>query len=326
MDLKIISGKHGDLTFTRFFPGKVALLLLPGAKYIVATTPGNDSFFLFQEFSEAGIKVRFYHFYSRIRDSLLLLAEPMTTLRVALSHTHQSYLPQLGRQQFVERNFNFLHIPHFSMEFNIGPDETYSFADIIFPDGYLEHYADEFLFLQNFLKSAARHAPAKLCLHNQVATLEMMRWMDACSEGWQIGKVVAQLVRTSLEALQRRMVNRTVRMKPAEMQQIYQVADLLRQSKEELSLQEISERFDISIYKLNKGFRQIYGHSVLHHRMEEKMRLALRLIYDKRYPIKQVASILDYWPQNFIRAFKHRFGYTPGRNACHQLISDEHPG
>jgi AraC-like DNA-binding protein len=314
MTIKIFSNRYGELNFTGQVLPDVARLLLPGAEYRVATTP-DHSFFLFQEFEEDGIKVRFSHFSSRHKDTLLLLAEPMTTLRIALSHSHQFYLPQLGLLRFEERNFNLLHIPHHSAEFFTGEGESYSFADIILPQEYLLSYEDEFSTIAGFHKLVGRCLPAKLSLYNQVAGIEILRWLDVLLEGRNISRAVAQLIYPALQTIQRRPARgRSIRLKQEEIEKIYQAADLLKNCTEVFSLLRLAKAVAISPYRLNRGFRQIYGHTVLEHRKEEKMRLAIRLIEDRQYPIKQVADILDYWPQNFIRAFKGRFGYTPGRN------------
>jgi two-component system response regulator YesN len=142
-----------------------------------------------------------------------------------------------------------------------------------------------------------------------------MRWADAFlyQEDVTIPTLVYQLICTCLQAIQQKATHYTIRSNQADIDKIYQVAELLQHSKEDCSMEELADKFNISVYKLNKLFKQIYGHSVLHHRQEEKMRLALRLIHDNRYNIKQIAYQLDYWPQNFIRAFKNRFGYTPGQ-------------
>jgi AraC-like DNA-binding protein len=44
------------------------------------------------------------------------------------------------------------------------------------------------------------------------------------------------------------------------------------------------------------------------------MRQARQLLKEEQYSVKQVAYMLDYYPQNFVRAFKNQFGYTPGRS------------
>lgn len=318
MTIRILSNRYGELNFTRQLAPDITGLLLPGAEYRVAITP-DHSFFLFQEFEEDGIKVRFSHFSSRVKDTLLLLAEPMTTLRLALSHSHQFYLPQSGLLRFEERNFNLLHIPHYSAEFFIGAGEFYSFADIILPQDCLQAYKDEFPVLTDFHKHAQRCQPAKLSLYNQVAGIGILRWMDVLLEGKDIRKAAKQLVCAALQAVQQRPAGRRfIRLKQEEMEKIYQAADLLKNGNSGFSLMRMAKEVDMSPYRLNRGFRQIYGHTVLEHQKEEKMRLAIRLIEDKQYPIKQVAHILDYWPQNFIRAFKGRFGHTPGRNAVGQ--------
>ena len=323
MIIKLYSTKRGEFHFIENIPPKAANLKLPGAKCKIATTIDDNSFFLFQEFEEDGIKVRFCNFFSREKDSIILLTDPMTTFRFAYSRSHHFHLPHLTKLQFHERSYNLFHAPLFSAEFSIGPNELYVFWDIILPIEYLQLFEQEFPVLSDFLKKVLTNLPAKLSLHNHVATTEIMRWADELIQ-WnytEIGKrkklsaIVHQLLLHSFQSIKQKPDNTAVKLNQQDIEKIYKIADLLYHTDRKYTLQELSEKFKISTYKLDKGFKQIYNHSVLHHRLEEKMRLALRLVHDKQYNIKQVASMLDYYPQNFVRAFKNRFGYTPGRNA-----------
>ncbi|TWI86690.1 helix-turn-helix transcriptional regulator [Chitinophaga japonensis] len=313
MTHRLYSNKWGPLPCSAHIPPLLDSLLFPGALHQVVATAGSHCFFLFQELVEGDIRVRFGHFYSREQETFLWLDEPGIIFRFALARSHQLYLSQAGRLLFHERSFNLLHIPYFSAELQIGQQELYAFADIMLPPAYLQRFAAGSPLLTSFLQRVERGLPARLGLYNGMADITLLRWLDALREG-QPGSA-QQLVRAGLQTLQEKPVHAAVRLNWQEIGVLYQVADLLQQTGKEWELRELVRRFGISAYKLNKGFRQLYGHSVVQHRQEEKMRLALRLVHDKQYPVKQVAAMLGYRSQNFIRAFRRRFGYTPGRHA-----------
>lgn len=318
MTHQLYSKRFGELSCSNQYPSVVADLLLPGATNACYTTSGNISYFLFQEFEENGIKIRLCNFYSFIKDSLIFITGPMTVLRIALSRSHTFYIPQLGTLLFLERGYNLLDIPQTFMEYPINPQQSYAFVEIILSEPQLERLGKEFPRFHDLLAAKQDHQPSKLFAQNQIATLEMMSWMDmfTVKSEWDnpVGEVGENVLQAALKAVETNM-SAGIRMNEEDTEKIYGISDLLGNSKETLSLKALSEKFDISIYKINNGFKQIYGHSVLQHRKEEKMRLALQLMHHKNYSIKQLAYTLGYWPQNFSRAFKKRFGYSPGQDS-----------
>ena len=319
MTHQLYSKRFGELSCSDQYPPVVTNHLLPGAKAVCYTTNGNISYFLFQEFEENGIKIRFCNFYSFINDTLIVIAEPVTVLRIALSHSHTFYMPQLGKLLFWERGYNLLEVPHTLQEFSLNPHQGYAFVEIIFPEAQLRVLAQEHPLLQAFLDTQHDHQPAKLFAHNQIAPLEMLSCIDLFTTTGEVpaavGELATQIMHAALKRVPVSAASGGSRLSEEDAEKIYSISAILTHGKDPLSLKALSEQFDISIYKINNGFKHIYGHSVLHHRKEEKMRLALQLMRNKQYSIKQLAYTLGYWPQNFSRAFKKRFGYSPGQNS-----------
>jgi AraC-like DNA-binding protein len=323
MQVKLYSSKWGEL-YCIEAPETTDGFTIAGTKHFLATNTPGDYYFLFQEFEENGFKIRLNYFRSKGRDVYTLLTDSMITLHFGFLHSHQIYIPHLGKLTFHERNYNLLDIPQVSVEFTMEPGQEFTFFDIVLTNEYLQGFTAGFSeLLDDFLKKAAHLQPAKLCDHNQVATIEVLHWIDEIMQfGNETEKprssfdtIVAQLVRTCLYFMKERPVRKASKIPIKDAEKLYAVAALLETTQENFTIQELAAKFKISAYKLDKGFKEIYNHSVLHHRTEEKMRLALRLVSNKRYSIKQVAHKLGYSDSGtFIRAFKNRFGYTPGKN------------
>lgn len=300
-------------------PGRI-----PGSRIQVATN-NKDYHFHFEEFTGPFYKVRFYQFNSSIKDIFTWVSEPMITLRIGHTRSLIFQLPQLGKQVFHQRDLNLLHIPNFSVEFSLGPDETVSFMDIVLTEEYVQELATTYpRLLHDFVYKTARRLPAKLKAQNAIASIEILRWADKFTEyGLQdhttqflAGEVVEQLIRSSFMALNGQPVRKHIKLSIQEINKLYKVAAYLETFPKKVSVQQLADQFRISTYKLEKGFKEIFGYTVLRHAFEEKMRLAFRLIDDKRYSSKQVAKMLRYSvPQSFSRAFRKRFGYAPFRNA-----------
>lgn len=324
MQNKLFSSWMGELTVADQHSRSNIPNRFPGSHLQVATN-NHDYYFIFEEFTSAAFTTRFYQFRSRFRDTYTWVSDPMITLRMGHAQSHIFQLPHLGKQVFHQRDYNLLHIPHFSVEFTLEPEETVSFTDFMISEDYLRSLeADYPALLQEFVYKTTRRLPAKLKAHNTIASIEILRWADKLVQLSSMDyksrlspvEIVDQLIRTCLTAMNEQPSRKGSKLNIQEVDKLYRVAGFVEASADRISVQELSDQFKISTYKLEKGFKEIYGYSVLQHRFEEKMRLAFRLIDDKQYNSKQVAEILRYSdPQSFSRAFRKRFGYAPYRNA-----------
>jgi len=324
MQNKLFSSLRGELTVADHLSYPNVPIRFPGSHLQVATN-NHDYYFIFEEFAGTAFTARFYQFSSRTRDTYTWVSDPMITLRMGHAQSHIFQLPHLGKQVFHQRDYNLLHIPHFSVEFTMGPEETLSFMDIIISEEYLRTLeADYPSLLQEFVYKTARRLPAKLKAYNTIASIEVLRWVDKLIQFSSLeyktrlppNVVVEQLLRTCLTVMNNQPARKASRLNLQEVNKLYRVAEFLESSAHKISVQQLADQFKISTYKLEKGFKEIFGYAVLQHSFEEKMRLAFRLIDDKRYSSKQVSEILKYSdPQSFSRAFRKRFGYAPYRNA-----------
>jgi AraC-like DNA-binding protein len=323
MYTKLYSSRQGELVLTDQLPPSDSVLKFPGAGLQVATNDSRDYYFILQELPGTWFTARFYHFGSKVKDNYTWVSDSMITLRMGCLSSFQFNLPHMGTMLFHQRDYNLLHIPYFSQDFTMGPNATASFMDIIINEEYLEAQKADFPLLCEFLEKVQRRQPAKLSMHNLVAPIEMLRWADELTqfaaseekENMQPDAMAHHLLIEGLKALHNGEARKSARINVTEAELFYQVADLLESTVYPFTIQELAEQYGISAYKLEKGFKGLIGHSVLHHRYEERMRMALRLVCDKRFNSKEVADLLGYSdPQSFSRAFKNRFGYAPYRN------------
>lgn len=324
MQVKLYSSKWGEVAFASIPLQCDERLLLPGAKIQYAANPQRDYLILFQEFEAAGVKLRFCSFRSKAKDVFTLVTDPMITLRFGYSHSHQFNLSHLGKLVFHERSYNLLHIPPVSMDLHLEPEEHFDYLNIIPTGEYIRSFEKEFpQMLGVFLKKVDQNLPVKLNVYNQVASIEVMRWIDELTEYTKVKDksaidlncILRQLTYTMLTEMLLHPARKGTKLSMADINKIYRVADVLNAAANDLTLEELADRYNMKPFKLKNGFKDIYGHSLSQHQYEEKMRLALRLIDDEQLSIKVIASMLDYSePSSFIRAFKKRFGYTPGKN------------
>jgi AraC-like DNA-binding protein len=324
MHNKLFSPKWGELAINGYLHPSDKLLQLTGAQLQVATNNNRDYNFIFQELKDEYHTVRFYRFSSKNRETYTWVSDPMICLRIGWEGSNIFHLPYLGNQVFHKRDYNLLLIPNNSSEFTLGPHASVSFMDIILDEGYLHSMQTAFPKLTDFIDKVERGLPARFSYRNCIASIEMLRWLDELhhvtslsdKEQTRRGYITHQLIKAAFEGLTDCKIIRTLKLNPYDIGKIYQVADFMETYTQTITLKQLAETFGISSYKLDKGFKEIFGYSVLHHRYEERMRQALRFVNDKRYSSKQVADMLGYSePQSFSRAFRKRFGHAPYRNA-----------
>jgi len=82
---------------------------------------------------------------------------------------------------------------------------------------------------------------------------------------------------------------------------------------EDVSLPKVAEWTGLSAYKLNSGWRSIYGINVMEWVHEIKMEIAHQKLQDEEIPLLDVAEVGGYSTATaFTLAFKRHFGYNPG--------------
>ena len=100
----------------------------------------------------------------------------------------------------------------------------------------------------------------------------------------------------------------------ADLEKIYHSRDIiLRSLCSPPSLAELSRQVCLNEFKLKKYFRQVFGLSVFGLVQDERLKRAKQLLFEGEKNISAIAYDLGYaHPQHFQRAFKQRFGVTPG--------------
>lgn len=87
---------------------------------------------------------------------------------------------------------------------------------------------------------------------------------------------------------------------------------LIENMSEPPTLQELSQKIDLSVHYLKDGFKQIYGTTVFGFLGEYKMEYARRMLMTKKYQVAEVGYAVGYsTSSHFITAFKKKFGLTP---------------
>lgn len=99
----------------------------------------------------------------------------------------------------------------------------------------------------------------------------------------------------------------------ADTERIYYARELLLNRLSDLpTIRELSLLSGLNEFKLKRGFKQLFGKSILSFANEARLDAALTALYKGEKTISEIAYELGYsHPQHFHRAFKQRYGKTP---------------
>jgi AraC-like DNA-binding protein len=88
---------------------------------------------------------------------------------------------------------------------------------------------------------------------------------------------------------------------------------LLQHADNPPSLSELARIAGLNEFKLKKGFKEIYQHTVFGYLNDYRLDKAKQLLLHKTQPIKEISDNLGYSSvQHFTKAFKKKFGIPPG--------------
>jgi AraC-like DNA-binding protein len=109
-------------------------------------------------------------------------------------------------------------------------------------------------------------------------------------------------------------VQQPLRLYAGDKERLYHARDILcNRLNDPPSLAQLSKLCGINEFKLKKGFRQLFQQTVFGFVNEQRLQQAQRMIMEGEKNISTIAYDLGYaHPQHFQRAFKKRFGITPG--------------
>jgi AraC-like DNA-binding protein len=107
--------------------------------------------------------------------------------------------------------------------------------------------------------------------------------------------------------------NTTIRLKPDTVTRLHYAKEILTQQLEHSpSLSEVAQRVGVSDRTLRRGFRELFGTTVISYLTQARMKRAEQLLREQEMTVADVANLVGYEHLgHFAAAFKRQFGITP---------------
>jgi AraC-like DNA-binding protein len=322
--MKLFSKQTGELTIAHQLPPPMKQYEVPASScYYIRSRFGH---LIFQEIYLEEIIVRFTDIIPEaaenafLQDEILLIEEQdAIVFSLSLTHSHHYHIDGLGDIAFHERGFNMYAIPPMVSSFVVGKTAR-SELKLFLTLPFAEQLATSETRLYDLLKKFKKHKPATLTRYNQVATWGLMDLTDRLKQDKHIlarNELVAHLLRSTFKISNEETIRKPSLLTQQDRESLYAIKNKLFSNLDKTFTKEqmLDEYPHLKKYKLEKGFREMYGKSAFALLTEQRMKVAANLLQDERdLTIMEIATETGYSdPSPFVKAFYRFFGLYPDR-------------
>ena len=311
--------EHEKFKSTRDIPAELTRYLIPGSQASAITNEYLK--FLLQEFDATQCKMLYAVYLVdkkinfRVRDE-----GPLFVMYLALQHDRHLEIEGLGKVLVKEGQFNMIYTPVMNLASAHEDGKEYLTLGLQYNMDTLQEWAPYFPKLAAFLEKVKAGQPAILLNAHEWLTKEIQdtvyRIMHIPLETPSYQPYFDLLLKTLLFHL----LNQSVQRLPASNYTHYEIDGIQaartmikKNIRYHFVIREISQKVGMNEFKLKNGFRELFGNGVYEYLRTERMLEARQLLSDGGRNVKEVAALTGYKSVNsFIKAFKKKFGETPG--------------
>lgn len=319
MPIPVLASKTGKIELSPVLPEALKSLQVPGS--VCHGAAGPFGHLLFQHLAGEDISIRYVNLYFTEEDELSYSSnEQALRLQVSLRNSFYYQLEGLGDFAIHERGFTLNFVPFVRHRLQVRKQGSYTSFSIYYKLEHLLPLQDSFAGLSEFLRKVeageAAHFNNSYCIADGNMALMIDNILE-CSYSGSLRQIYLNSAAMEILVLALLKITGERPRKPAaiskiDVEKIYAAKDLLLgDMSKPLSLTKLATVTGLSPYKLNNGFKAIYGMAVTDWLLEARMERAHRLLQTEE-PVNSVARDSGYsHPHAFTLAFKKYFGYTP---------------
>ncbi|MFT3826899.1 MAG: AraC family transcriptional regulator [Chitinophagaceae bacterium] len=321
MFMKIVARSSGELKLSDVVPPALAASRIPGAGFVVATGIAGD--LLFQEFQG----LDFYIVYmcatlKRAETFTYTGKESQPVLHINLVNSRLYDSGNKGERLMHEWAYNLMYTPGTQINMRFRKPGYYENISVYYTGAYLERFIKYYPVLSEFIEKMDQQQATALWRANQVAPTEMLDAVDSILHPVLNEELLPlylkakgqEILAVALQQATLKPVVRAVRFSDREIENIYRTRDwLLKNLDQYFSLQQIAATAGVTVYKLQAGFKKIYGMPVFEFVRWHRMVKAKKLLVNTSLSMTEIAARMGYRNTvTFSAAFKACFHTTPG--------------
>ncbi|HEX9511276.1 MAG TPA: AraC family transcriptional regulator [Puia sp.] len=320
MNIRIRTEHAGEIKLSPVLPAALKQLQIPES--ICYSASGSFGHILLQQLEGESISVLYHTFYFTNDDQLTYSShESSIRLQIILRNSYFYKSKPLGAGALHERGINLNYVPSIHTVFGLRKQETYSHVAIYYTKEHLLSLSTSFPSLKAFLEQVDADKAMQFNERYSIADAPILSLIDSmldCNYKGPLRKVVleslaVEILLMSLLKITQATSRAVIPVGEAESVHIYQAKELILQDMgKSFSMPALAKQTGLSIYKLNNGFKGIYGMGVTEFLLEARMAKAHQVLMETDTPVSVVAENSGYSHHHaFEHAFKKYFGYTP---------------
>ncbi len=320
MPIPVLSSRAGKINLSPILPDQLKAFQIPGSVCLGAS--GSFGHFLFQQLAGEDISIRYVNLYFSAADELSYsIDEPALRLQISLLNSFYYQLEGLGDFTVHERGLTLNFDPAVHHLLQVHKEGSYASLTIYYKLEHLLPLQNNFSGLPEFLQKVREGQAASFsngyCIADGNITL-MINKILVCNYTGILRQIFLNSAAMEILVLALVSITREPQVVPAAMdkthvEEVYKAKEwLLANMSKAPSLTRLSVKMKLSPYKLNNGFKGIYGMGVTEWMLEARMEQAHRMLMDTDELVSSIAQASGYtYPQAFTLAFSKYFGYTP---------------
>ena len=319
MNIRIWAAEAGEIQLSPVLPSSLKQLRIPDSIGYGAVGPFGHV--LMQRMEGEGISMLYHSLYFNHPEAVVYSSEdPAIRLQIVLRNSYYYESPHLGKGVLHERGISLNYVPSVHSSLKIRSGEVYSHLTVYFQIKHLLPLQGSFPGLMSFLAKVSVGQAARFGESYTIADASILSVVDnilGCTYSGHLRELYIHYLCTELLLLSLIRISSNVpsagNISEEDAYRIYQAKELLLQDMGNyISLSSLAERTGLSIYKLNHGFKAIYGIGVAEFLLEARMKKAHQALSETDMTIGVIAKDSGYsHPHAFSLAFKKYFGYTP---------------
>lgn len=320
MNIRIQTARGGEIRLSPVLPTPLKQMQIPESICYGASGPFGHV--LFQRLEGENISA-LYHTLYFTNDELVTYSSPQSAIRlqIILRNSYFYEPTALGTGALHERGFNLNYMPSIHSVLKFRKEETYSHLSIYYQKRHLSDLTNSFPELTGFLQKVDAGEAVQFNDYYCIADATILSLVDNILDSHYKGQLrkvfleclAVEILLMSLLKIKATRPGETIIIGESESAHIYRARELILQNMgKAFSMQVLSKQTRLSAYKLNNGFKGIFGMGVNEFLLEARMTKAHQVLQETDTPVSVVAENSGYSHHHaFEHAFKKYYGYTP---------------
>jgi len=320
MNIRIEAVQGGEIQLSPVLPSSLKQLRIPDSMCYGAVGPFGQV--LLQQLEGEDISVVHHTLrFTSDKEIVYRSEEPALCLQIIICNSYYYDTKHLGPGVLHERGMIFSYVPFVHSTLKVRSHELYTHLTVYYQKKHLLPLVSGIPGLLPFLAKVSVDQPARFGGHYMTADTSILSVIDNILEctyqghirELYIGHLCTELLLLALVRMAGNYPSASGMINEEDAIHVYKAKEvILGDLGHHTSLTSLAEQMGLSIYKLNHGFKAIYGIGVTEFLLEARMKRAHQVLIETDIPIGVIARESGYsHPHAFSLAFKKYFGYTP---------------